>query len=158
MKQGTGIAPAKEYRGMTTADPLREMERRMNRLFGFAPEWPDWQENFTLKAWAPACDIYETDAAVIVKAELPEVKREDVKVSIENNVLTLTGERKLEEETKRDNYHRVERNYGQFLRSFTLPNNIDPAQITAEFQNGMLNITLPKRAEAKPKEIEVNVK
>jgi HSP20 family protein len=158
MRQGTGMAPAKEYRGMTTADPFREMDRQMNRLFGFVPNWPELQESFTLKAWAPACDIYETDEAVMVKAELPEVKRENVNVFVENNVLTLSGERKFEDENKRDNYHRVERSYGQFLRSFTLPNNIDPAHITAEFKDGMLNVTLPKRAEAKPKQIEVTVK
>jgi HSP20 family protein len=156
MKQGTGMAPAKEARGISNVDPYREMERRLGRLFGFAPDWPE--ESFSLKAWAPACDIFETDEAVIVKAELPEVKREDVKVSIENNVLMLSGERKFEDETKRENYHRVERSYGQFMRSFTLPNNIDAAQISAEFKDGMLNITLPKRAEAKPKQIEVTVK
>ena len=152
MKQGTAMAPVKPYSGVTSYDPFREVERRMNRLFGEGFGFvPDWEEHFSLKTWAPACDIYETEQALIVKTELPEVKREDVKVSVENNVLTISGERKFEEENKRDNYHRIERSYGQFTRSFTLPTTIDPTQISAEFKDGMLNVTLPKRPETKPK-------
>lgn len=162
MKQGTAMAPVKNYGGVANYDPFREVERRMNRLFGeglgFFPAWPAWEENFSLKTWVPACDIYETEHALIVKTELPEVKREDVKVSVEHNVLTISGERKFEEENKQDSYHRIERRYGQFTRSFTLPNTVDPSQISAEFKEGMLNVTLPKRPETKPKQIEVAVK
>lgn len=158
MFKATAVAPAKEARGVVT-NPFRDFERRLNRLFGenfgFMPEG---EENFSLATWAPACDIFETENEIVVKAELPEVKREDVKVSIEDNVLTVRGERKFEGETKRENYHRVERSYGEFMRSFTLPNYVDAGKVTADFKDGMLNVTLPKRAESKPKQIEVNVK
>jgi HSP20 family protein len=90
-----------------------------------------------------------------VKAELPSVKKEDVKVSLKNNVLTISGERKFEEETKRENYHRTERNYGQFMRSFMLPTTVDTDKVSAEFKDGILCVTLPKREEVKPKAIEV---
>ncbi len=155
MKSATAMVPAKISGGLTT-DPFREFERRMNRFFGgnfgFLPEG---EESFSLATWAPACDVYENENELVVKAELPDVKKEDVKVSIDNNVLTLTGERKFEEETKRENYHRLERSYGEFLRSFTLPNYVDAARINAEFKDGMLKVTMPKRAEAKPKQIEI---
>jgi HSP20 family protein len=94
----------------------------------------------------------------VVKAELPEVKKEDVHVSIENNLLTIRGERKLSEETKRENYQRLERCYGEFMRSFRLPSFTDAGKIDAEFKDGMLRVTLPKREEVKPKQIEVTVK
>ncbi len=164
MKTGTAMAPAKESRGLMPTfgafgTPFREFERRINRLFGenFG-FFPEGEENFSLATWAPACDIYENDNELVVKVELPDVKREDVKVNLEDNVLTLRGERKFEDETKRENYHRLERSYGEFMRSFTLPNYVDTAKISADFKDGMLNVTLPKRAEAKPKQIEVKVK
>jgi HSP20 family protein len=125
---------------------------------GLAPSGRLWEENWSLTTWAPVCDIYETDNEIVVKAELPEVKKEDVHVSIENNLLTIRGERKLSEETKRENYHRLERRYGAFTRSFTLPSFADTSKINAEFKDGMLRVTLPKREEAKPKQIEVKVK
>ncbi len=112
----------------------------------------------SLSTWAPACDVFENDNSITIKAELPGVNREDVKVTIENNVLTLRGERKFEEEVKRENYHRVERSYGEFMRSFTLPNYVDSTKIKAEFKEGMLNLTLPKREEAKAKQIDVAIK
>jgi len=108
--------------------------------------------------WAPAVDIYETENEIVVKAELPEVKKENVKVTLEDNILTVRGERNLEAETKRENYHRVERRYGEFVRSFTLPAIIDPATIKAEFKDGMLRVTMSKREEAKPKQVEVTVR
>jgi HSP20 family protein len=116
------------------------------------------EENWSLSTWSPVCDIYETDNEIVVKAELPEVKKEDVHVSIENNLLTIRGERKFSEETKKENYHRVERSYGEFTRSFTLPNFVDSNKINAEFKDGMLRVTMAKREEAKAKQIEVKVK
>jgi HSP20 family protein len=152
------MAPAKAFRG-SMADPFREFERRMNRFFGEnVGFFPAGEESFSLATWAPACDIYENDSELVIRAELPEVKKDEVKVSLDNNVLTLRGERKFEAETKRENYHRLERSYGEFLRSFTLPDYVDTAKISAEFKDGMLNVTLPKRAETKPKQVEIKVK
>jgi HSP20 family protein len=109
-------------------------------------------------AWNPPCDIYETEKELVLKMELPEMKKEDVHVTIENNVLTLRGERKFEETVQRENFHRIERNYGEFLRSFTLPTFVDGGKIFAEFKDGLLTVTLPKNATAIPKQIEVKVK
>lgn len=111
-----------------------------------------------MTTWAPACDIYETENEIVVKAELPEVKKEDLHVSFENNLLTIRGERKFSEETKQENYHRVERSYGEFTRSFTLPNFVDTNKINAEFKDGLLRVTMAKREEAKPKQVEIKVK
>ena len=106
----------------------------------------------------PAVDIYETEAhEVVLKAELPEMKREDISVTFENGVLTLKGERKFEEETNKENYHRVERRHGTFSRSFTLPNTVDASRISAAYKDGILTIRLPQREEAKPKQIDVNI-
>jgi HSP20 family protein len=159
-KSGTALAPARSTREMMTFDPFRNIQQRFNRLFGEMLEpmaaWPE--ENWSMTTWAPACDIYETDNEVVVKAELPEVKKEDVHVSFENNLLTIRGERKLSEETKKENYHRVERSYGEFTRSFTLPNFVDANKINAEFKDGVLRVTMAKREEAKPKQVEIKVK
>jgi HSP20 family protein len=132
----------------------------MRRFFGegYDPFGRFGEESWSLTTWAPACDIYETDNEIVVKAELPEVKKEDVRVSIENNVITIHGERKFSEETKRENYHRLERSYGAFTRSFTLPSFVDASKINAEFKDGILRVTMPKREEAKPKQVEVKVK
>ena len=162
MTTGTSMAPAKtfpkSFYGLMH-DPMREFQNRMSRLFGenFGLMVPEMEENWSLATWAPACDIYETEHEFVVKAELPEVKKEDVKVSFENNVLTIRGERKFEEETKKENYHRIERRYGDFMRSFTLPNVVDMEKIVAEFKDGMLQVKLPKRPEVKPKNIDVKV-
>jgi HSP20 family protein len=115
-------------------------------------------EAFSRSAWVPAVDIFETDAhEVVLKAELPEMKREDISVTFENGVLTLRGERKFDQETKQENYHRVERRHGTFSRSFTLPNTVDPSRISAAYKDGILTIRLPQREEAKPKQIDVNI-
>jgi HSP20 family protein len=111
-----------------------------------------------MAAWSPSCDIYETKNEIVVKAEIPGVKKEDIKLSLQENVLTLTGERKFEEETKKENYVRVERGYGSFMRSFTLPSYVDVKKIGAEFKDGLLEVKLPKSEETKPKEIEIKVK
>jgi HSP20 family protein len=107
--------------------------------------------------WTPAVDIYEDEESVTLRFELAGVEPKDVDVRFENGVLTVKGERKLEKEEKRENYHRVERSYGTFTRAFSLPGTLDPERIKAEAKNGVLQITLPKKAEAKPKAIQVKV-
>jgi HSP20 family protein len=107
--------------------------------------------------WAPSVDIIEDDKEWLVKADLPEVKKEDVKVTVENGVLTITGERKLEKEEKNKKYHRIERSYGNFLRSFTLPDGADSSNVDAEFKDGVLKVRLLKSEKAKPKAVEVKV-
>jgi HSP20 family protein len=110
------------------------------------------------RAWVPPVDIYETEShEVVIKAELPDVKREDISVTFENNVLTLKGERKVEETTKRDQFQRQERFYGSFTRSFSLPGTVDATKIGASYKDGVLTITLPRREEAKPRQISVNI-
>jgi HSP20 family protein len=130
---------------------------RFNRMFEAMGGLPNLAEENALVAWTPVCDIYETPKAIVLKVELPGLKKENVAVSIENNLLTIHGERRFEEETKRENYYRVERNYGEFFRSFALPTYIDPGKIIAEFKDGLLEVFLPKREEAKAKQIEVKV-
>lgn len=159
-KMGTALTPERSTRSFPSFDPFRAFQERFNRLFGeeFGLFAPMKEEPWSLTTWAPACDIYETDNELVVKAELPEVKKEDVHVTIENNVLTIRGERKLEEKTEQENYRRVERRYGEFMRSFTLPSFVDPNNIRAEFKDGMLRVTLAKREEVKPKQVKIDVK
>ncbi len=145
-------------------EPFRDLvtvQERMNRIFDEAfrgvsrhGEEDDWALGGT---WAPPVDIYEQDGNLVLKAELPGIDPKDVDVRVENNVLTLTGERKFENEVNRDQYHRVERAYGRFSRSFTLPNVVDTASIKAEFKEGLLRVVMPKREEAKPKQISIAV-
>jgi len=151
MNTGTGIAPARN----------RVLQNTLNRLldetFGtFAARTPITEEPGAFTTWTPLCDIYETDKNIVIKMEIPEVKKEDISVTFDNNVLTINGERKPEEVIGQS-YHRHERSYGQFLRSFTLPPFVDTKNITAEFKDGMLLVTLPKVEEAKAKQIEVKV-
>ncbi len=125
---------------------------RLNQMFA------DFHTEAFNQAWVPAVDIYETDShEVVIKAELPDVKKEDIGVTVENNVLTLTGERKQEQSTKREQFQRIERRFGGFSRSFTLPTSVDAGQIAASYKDGVLTIRLPRREEAKPKQISVNV-
>jgi HSP20 family protein len=125
---------------------------RLNRMF------EDLQTEALNQAWVPAVDIYETDTLeVVIKAELPDVKKEDIGVTFENNILTLTGERKQDQTTRREQFQRVERRFGSFSRSFTLPASVDAGQIAASYKDGVLTIRLPRREEAKPKQINVNV-
>ena len=138
-------------------EPARELASmeidRLNRMFT-----DFYGEAFSRSAWVPAVDIYETDEhEVVLKAELPDMKREDISVTFENGVLTLKGERKFEQETNKENYHRVERRHGTFSRSFTLPNTVDASRISAAYKDGILTIRLPQREEAKPKQIDVNI-
>jgi HSP20 family protein len=157
MQPATALAPIKSLGNLMNTDPFYLLQNRLNRLFDF-PFAPFAEETFPMTSWVPACDIYETEKEIVVKAEVPGLKKEDVHVSIANNVLTIRGERKFEGEVKRENFHRVERNYGEFLRSFTLPAFIDSNKILAEFKDGLLWVFLPKHEEAKPKQIEVKVK
>lgn len=160
-KSGTALAPTGGFREMVNFDPFRKMQERVNRVWGenfFDFFKPMAEENWSLATWSPACDIYENDNEIVIKAELPEVKKGDVHVAIENNVLTIRGERKFSEETKQENYRRVERSYGEFMRSFTLPSFVDATKVNADFKDGVLRVTLAKREEAKPKQIEVKVK
>lgn len=137
MNTGNFLGPVKDFMHL---DPFRLFPNRMEPMFG--EEWP-------MKTWVPPCDIFETDNELVMKFELPEVKKEDVEVKLEQNVLTLHGERKFEEKTDRENYHRVERHYGEFMRSFNVPLYVNAAKINAEFRDGVLTITLPKNEEAR---------
>src|SRR5438445_13164429 len=138
---------------LTRWEPLREMEdlqSRLSTLFGRTPmRRGNGKESITLPEWTPLADITEDDMEYVIKAELPELKREDVKVTVENGVLTISGERKFEKEEKKKKYHRVERGYGTFMRSFTLPDDADGKKVKAEFKNGLLTVHLPKSEHAK---------
>ncbi|HXB55889.1 MAG TPA: Hsp20/alpha crystallin family protein [Vicinamibacteria bacterium] len=144
-------------------EPFRDLiglQERMNRLFDESFRGINrtgGEEDWVGGSWAPAVDIYEQNGNIVLKAELPGIDPKDVDVRVENNILTLRGERKLENEVKRENYHRVERAYGSFTRSFTLPNVVDTEKIKAEYKDGLLRMTLPKKDEAKPKQISINV-
>jgi HSP20 family protein len=147
---------------LTRWDPFKEMDDLQNRfgkLFGLAPARPaaGGQELMTLAEWAPSVDISEDNKEWLVKADLPEVKKEDVKVTVENGVLTLSGERRFEKEEKDKKYHRLERSYGSFSRSFTLPEGADGTKVGAEFKEGVLKVHLPKTEKAKAKAVEVKV-
>jgi len=139
-------------------DPWREMEDMFDR-YTRAVGWPrgGGQEIMRTGDWSPRVDIAETDKAFVIKAEIPEVKKEDVKVTVDNGVLSICGDRKQEKEEKGKKFHRVERYYGSFCRSFTLPENIDEGGIKASFKDGMLNLDIPKTEETKPKTVEVKV-
>jgi HSP20 family protein len=142
-------------------DPFRELEdmsERLNRMFSRSVATAkNGKEALTVADWIPTVDISETDGEYVIKAELPEVKKEDVKVTLEDGVLTLTGERRQEKEEKNTKYHRVERSYGSFVRSFSLPDLVDETKVKAEYKDGMLNLHLPKSEKTKPRAIEVKV-
>jgi HSP20 family protein len=145
-------------------EPFRDLvglQERMNRLFdesfrglGRSGSEDDWALG---GSWAPAVDIYHQDGNIVLKAEVPGMDPKDVEIRVENNVLTLRGERKLDNEVKKESYHRVERAYGTFTRSFTLPNVVDTEKIKADYRDGVLRVTLPTREEAKPKQISISV-
>ena len=142
-------------------DPFRELEDvsdRLNRMFNRpALDRTSGKETMVAADWVPSVDVSETDGSYQIKAEIPDVKKEDVKVTLEDGVLTIQGERKQEKEEKSKRYHRVERSYGRFVRSFTLPDVVDEEKVKAEFKDGILNLELPKSEKAKPKAIEVKV-
>ena len=147
---------------LTRWDPFKELNELQNRLSTFFGRTPvrghnGEQENMTVAEWAPLVDITEDDKEYLIKAELPEVKKDAVKVTVENGVLTITGERKFEKEEKGRKYHRVECAYGNFVRSFTLPDDADTNKVNAEFKDGVLKVHVTKNEAAKPKQIEVKV-
>jgi HSP20 family protein len=131
------------------------LQGEVNRLFRDVFERK--AEESSLTAWAPAVDIYETEHELVVKADLPEVDPKDLDIRVENNTLTIRGERKFEKKVHEENYLRVERAYGSFARSFTLANTVNSEAIKADYQNGVLTLGIPKKEEAKPKQIKVNV-
>jgi HSP20 family protein len=145
---------------LTKWNPFRELEdiqSRLSSLFGRTPLRGFGEEAMTVSEWTPLVDIAEDDKEYLIKVELPEVKKEDVKVTVEGGVLTITGERKFEKEEKGKKYHRLERAYGSFIRSFTLPEGAAGDKTSAEFKDGVLKVHLAKSPEAKPKSINVKV-
>ena len=145
---------------LTRWNPLSELATLQNRLNRFvresySPEGPE--EDLTTTSFAPPVDIYEDEHTIAVKMEVPGIDEKDIDVSIDNNTLTVHGERKIEKEEKEENFRRVERQYGSFTRSFTLPSSVDTGQVSAHYDKGVLKISLAKKAEAKPKQIKVNV-
>jgi HSP20 family protein len=142
---------------ITRWDPFREfstLQDRMNRLFR---ETQGTEESLTTSSFAPPVDVYEDEHNVTLKIEVPGIEENDIDVRIENNVLTVHGERKFEKEEKEENFRRVERQYGSFTRTFTLPTTVDAEKVSANYDKGILKIALPKKAEAKPKQITVHV-
>lgn len=146
---------------MTRFDPFRDLavlQDRMNRLFNDSFQSRGGDEALLNRGtWVPAVDIYEVDGALVLKAELPDINRDDIELNIENHTLTLRGERKVDAEIKQEAFHRVERSYGVFTRQFSLPPTVDAAKIAADYKNGVLTVTLPVREEAKPRSVKINV-
>ena len=141
-------------------EPFREMSGLQdcaNRMMQDLRRWDRPAADVQAGAWSPAVDIFETGSDIVVKAELPEVDKKDIKISIENNTLFLQGERRIEKEVKEEDYHRIERFYGTFSRSFTLPVTVDQEKVQADYKDGILKISLPKKPEHQPKQISVNV-
>ena len=142
-------------------EPTRELTTlrdRMDRLFSDAMGrgWGG-EEGLTTGVWMPAVDVFETNDSIVLKADLPDVNKDEVDISVQNNTLTIRGERKREKEIKEKDFYRMERSYGSFARSFSLPPTVDAEKIEAAFTNGVLTLTLPKREESKPKQIKVKV-
>ncbi len=139
-------------------DPFRDMitlRERMNRLFEDFFASRGEEQDLLAGSWTPSVDIYETEHEVVLTAELPGMDEKDIDIKVEDNTLTISGERRLEKEIKEENYHRIERAYGSFCRSFTLPNYVDQDKISAEYDNGILKITMPKKPELKPRKVKV---
>jgi HSP20 family protein len=145
---------------LTRWEPLRELaglQDRMNRIFNETYSPVTSQESLAAGSFVPAVDVYEDEQGIRLKMEVPGIDEKDVDIRLENNLLTVRGERKLESETKQENYHRIERSYGSFTRSFTLPNSVNPEEVKAGYSKGVLTIHLGKRAEARPKQIKVEI-
>ena len=143
------LARFEPFRGVST------LQDQINRLFNEAFDRTSEEANLT--AWAPAVDIYETEHELVVKADIQDIKTEELDICVENNILTIRGERKFEKKVNEDSYLRVERSYGSFSRSFSLANTVNAEAIKADYKNGVLTLSIPKREEAKPKQIKVNV-
>jgi HSP20 family protein len=145
---------------LTRWEPFREfatLQDRINRVFRDSYTGGSQDDSLTTSSFAPAVDVYEDEHKVSLKIEVPGIDEKDIDVRVENNTLTVHGERKIEKEEKEENYRRVERQYGSFIRTFTLPTTVDTENVSANYDKGVLKITLPKKAEAKPKQIKVNV-
>ncbi|MDH7492929.1 MAG: Hsp20/alpha crystallin family protein [Candidatus Saccharicenans sp.] len=144
---------------ITKWDPFRDimvLRDRMNRLFEDLVSSPKFEDTDIIQStWSPAVDIYETENELVLSAELPGVEEKDVEIKVEDNTLSLKGERKFEKETREENYHRIERAYGSFYRSFSLPNYVDQDKISAEYENGLLKIHMPKKPEVKPRKVKI---
>src|ERR1700741_1413330 len=145
----TTIARLEPFRGFST------LQEQVNRVFN--ESFRNQGDESALTTWAPPVDIYETPNELVVKADLPDVNEKDIDVRVENNLLTIRGERKFEKSVSEENFLRVERTYGSFSRSFSLPNTVNAEAIAAEYKNGVLNVTLPKREESKPRQVKVDV-
>jgi HSP20 family protein len=145
----------------TQWSPVRDfvvLQDRINRVFSDAYGGGNEEGLMNKGSWIPPVDIYQNGKdELVLKAELPDMKREDIKITIDNNVLTISGEKKLSDEVKDEQFHRIERRYGSFTRSFTLPPSVDASKVSAEYKNGVLTLRLPLREEAKPRQIQVNV-
>ena len=142
---------------------LSQLQDRINRAFDSYGRAPGHSRNdeglMTTGAWAPPVDIYQNgDQELVLKAELPDISPEDIELNVNNDALTISGEKRLSNEVKEDQYHRVERQYGRFSRSFSLPSSVDATKISAEHKNGVLTVRLPAREEAKPRQIKVDVR
>jgi HSP20 family protein len=139
--------------------PLGDMALLQNRLNSMFQDfaWPNQDEQLTTGSFVPAVDVYEDAQKVMVKIEVPGIKQEDLDVKLENNTLTIKGERKFENEEKEENFHRIERRYGSFVRSFTVPQTVDTEGVTANYDAGVLTVTLNKKAEAKPKQVKIGI-
>ena len=145
---------------LTRWEPFREfatLQDRMNRLFRESFNDVGRDESLTTSSFSPAVDVYEDEHKVTLKVEVPGIDEKEIDIRMENNTLTVHGERKIEKEEKEENYLRVERQYGGFTRTFTLPTTVDTESVSATYDKGVLKISLPKKAEAKPKQIKVNV-
>lgn len=142
---------------LTRWDPMRELEEMSERMNRLVARPAGSEEALITAEWAPIVDIQETDKEYLIKAELPEVKKEDVKVTLKDGILNLEGERHQEKEEKNKKFHRVERSYGKFVRSFTVPEDVDEKHIQADFKEGVLNVHLGKSENVKPKTVEVKV-
>ncbi len=136
---------------------LHEVEKRLSSMWGRPPAKEGGKEAMTVAEWAPLVDISEDENEYLIKAELPDVKKENVKISVQDGVVSISGDRRYEKEEKGKKYHRVERSYGSFMRSFTLPEDADESKISAEYKDGVLHVHLPKSEKPKPKSIEVKV-
>ena len=143
---------------VTRWDPFREISSLQNRVNNLFQDYGRGQDELTTtSSFVPAVDVYEDEHKVTLKLEIPGVSQDDLDIRLENNTLTVRGERKFEKEEKEENFHRIERRYGSFARSFTLPNTLDTENVHASYENGVLKLELAKRAEAKPKQIKVNI-
>ena len=139
-------------------DPFRDLvtlRDKMNRLFEDAYSSGSSERDMISSTWSPSVDIYESEKEIILTAEVPGLSEKDIEIQIEDNSLTIKGERKFEKETQEENYHRIERAYGQFCRTFSLPTHIDQEKIKAEHENGVLKIMMPKKEESKPKSVKI---